>query len=431
MVKGKYNGRIRKHLIKKKVKLNKVSGNNINLKSYEFNQFSKEKKLKILKNRTSSPNKINNDKTEKNEIKNIILNKNDNIGINGNKEDENFYTMRCYDCSYIPLIKIKYSDFNILQNKEAFLEKNKEIVSVELYCSKGHLISTPLKQYLINCGINHNFISLCGQCHQNKPNEIINFSFCKNCKKTLCKECSQNHNHSQSDDNNFNIFPEKNNNLISICQLDFNCQYHNQEFFSFCKDCNINLCKECENNHVKSHKIINFDDIKLNNYEISIIQNNINLAKKRLILSDIKILKFIQSLHKLEKLYLQLLSLYNDFISIYKEQISFSQMILLIYKNASSNNKYNYQIIQNVRNLKFNLRGIPIKNSYDFTTNIKSLTSYLTNNKNYLLIDIKNYHSSKKILKARVRAAAKRIRNKIYLNNKSNKKNEEAEDKPV
>ena len=430
MVKGKYNGRIRKHLVKKNVKVNKVSGNNINLKSYEFNQFSKEKKLKILKNRTSSPNKINNDKTEKNEIKNIILNKNDNIGINGNKEDENFYTMRCYDCSYIPLIKIKYSDFNILQNKEAFLEKNKEIVSVELYCSKGHLISTPLKQYLINCGINHNFISLCGQCHHNKPNEIINFSFCKNCKKTLCKECSENHNHSQSDDNNFNIFPEKNNNLISICQLDFNCQYHNQEFCSFCKDCNINLCKECENNHVKSHKIINFDEIKLSNDEISIIQNNINLAKKRLILFDIKILKFIQSLHKLEKLYLQLLSLYNDFISIYKEQISFSQMILLIYKNASSNNKYNYQIIQNVRNLKFNLRGIPIKNSYDFTTNIKSLTSYLTNNKNYLLIDIKNYHSSKKILKARVRAAAKRIRNKIYLNNKSNKKNEE-EDKPV
>ena len=99
-------------------------------------------------------------------------------------------------------------------------------------------------------------------------------------------------------------------------------------------------------------------------------------------------------------------------------------MLLSIYKKASDNNKFNYQIIQNVRNLKFNIRGIPIKNSYDFTTNIKSLTSYLTNNKNYLLIDVKNYHSSKKILKARVRAAAKRIRSKIYLNNKTNKNNE-------
>ena len=114
------------------------------------------------------------------------------------------------------------------------------------------------------------------------------------------------------------------------------------------------------------------------------------------------------------------MNLYNEFISVYKEQISFSEMILLIHKNASNNDKYNYQIIQNVRNLKFNIRGIPIKNSYDFTTNIKSLTSYLTNNKNYLLMDIKNYYNSKKILKVRVRAAAKRIRSKIYLN-KSNK----------
>ena len=142
-----------------------------------------------------------------------------------------------------------------------------------------------------------------------------------------------------------------------------------------------------------------------------------------ILLFDIKILKFIQSLHKLEKLYLQLLNLYNDFKSIYKEQISFSEMVLSIYKNASKKNKYNYQIIQNVRNLKFNIRGIPIKNSSDFTTNIKSLTSYLTNSKNFLLIDIKNYHSSKKILKARVRAAAKRLRSKIYLNNKANKNN--------
>ena len=32
--------------------------------------------------------------------------------------------------------------------------------------------------------------------------------------------------------------------MISICQLDFNCQYHSKEFCSFCKECNINLCKD-------------------------------------------------------------------------------------------------------------------------------------------------------------------------------------------
>ena len=423
MVKRKINKRISKHLIKKKVKTNKVDEKNIKQNSSKSNTIAIRKKIKLIKNRSTSLDKINNYNSEK-EIKNIVLNHQDDILQNEFKEEEDkFYTMRCYDCSYIPLIKIKYADLNLLQNQETFLEKHKDIVSVELFCSKGHIISTPLKQYLINCGINHNFISLCGICHQNKPNELFNFSFCKICKKTLCLECSSNHHHSPPDDNDFSLISERKNiNLISIAQLDFNCQYHNKDFFSFCKECNVNICKDCESFHI-NHKMIILDDIKLSNEEKTTIQSNINLAKKRLILFNIKILKFIQSLHKLEKLYLQLLTLYNDFISIYKEQISFSQMLLSIYNNASLKNKYNYQIIQNVRNLKFNIRGIPIKNSSDFTTNIKSLTSYLTNNKNYLLIDIKNYYGSKKILKARVRAAAKRIRSKIYLNNKTNKKN--------
>ena len=423
MVKGKINKKIYNHLINKKHIKTKEKEKKIPFNTSKSFRIHIRKKIKFIKNKSSSLNNKNNFNCEK-EIKNIILSKINNSEQKELNEEEIFYAMRCYECSYIPLIKIKYSDINLLQNKESFLESHKEIVLAELLCSKGHLIITPLKQYLINCGINHNFISLCGQCHKNKPNELFNFSFCKSCKKTLCLECSENHNHQKSNcDQNLSIVDMKNNNLISICQLDFHCQYHNKEFNSFCKDCNINLCKECENNHDTTHKIVILEDIKLRENEISIILFNINLAKKRLLLFDFKILKFIQSLHKLEKLYLQLLNLYNDFKSIYKEQISFSEMVLSIYKNASKKNKYNYQIIQNVRNLKFNIRGIPIKNSSDFTTNIKSLTSYLTNSKNFLLIDIKNYHSSKKILKARVRAAAKRLRSKIYLNNKANKNN--------
>ena len=412
MVKGKVNKKINKNLIKKQSNENKENEKNIRLNSFKSYRIPIRKKIKLIKNKSSPLNKINKYNSDK-EIKNIILNNQDNISKNELKEEQSFYTMRCYDCSLIPLIKIKYNEINVLQNKESFLQKHKEIAIAELFCFKGHYISTPLAQYLINCGINHNFISLCGQCHRSKPNDLFNFSFCKCCKKTLCFECSKNHNHGNT---NVVLSDNKNSNLISICQVDFNCQKHNKEFISFCRNCNINLCKDCEDIHDNSHKIIKLEEIKLNNEEIENLEFNINLAKKRLVLFDIKILKFIQNLHKLETLYLQLLNLYNDFISVYKEQISFSEMILSIYKNASLNGKYNYQIIQNVRNLKFNVRGIPIKNSYDFTTNIKSLTSYLTNNKNYLLMDIKNYYNSKKILKVRVRAAAKRIRSKIYLN---------------
>ena len=412
MVKKKINKRISKYLIKKKNYLNNSCDNNI--KSNEVSCISIRKKLK-LKNKSTFKilNQMNN-YNFKNDIKNNNSSQIKNIEENYFFKRDNFYVLRCYDCSHIPLIKIKYNELNFISNKEIF-EKKEDLVLVDLFCSKGHKISTPLNQYLINCRINHNFISLCGNCHQNKPKELFNFSFCKKCKKTLCSKCSEDHKDNQQNIENSNTI------LISICHLDFNCLNHKKEFCSFCKECNINLCKDCENNHENIHKTISFDEIKLSDDETNSITFNINLAKKRLLLFDVKILKFIQSLHKLEKLYLQLLDLYNNFISIYKEQIFFAETILSIYKNASENKKYNYQIIQNVRNLKFNIRGIPIKNSYDFTTNIKSLTSYLTNNKNFLLIDIKNYHNSKKILKVRVRAAAKRIRSKIYLNNKTDK----------
>jgi len=142
---------------------------------------------------------------------------------------------------------------------------------------------------------------------------------------------------------------------------------------------------------------------------------NIDLAKKRLFLFDNKILKFIHSLYRLEKLHQQFVNLYNFFTSIYKDGISFAEVILSFYKEAKSRNKYNFQIIQNIRNLKFNIRGILMKNSYDFTTNIKILTSYLSNYKNLLLLDIKNY-TNKRIIKAGIKAAAKRIRSKINLN---------------
>ena len=359
-------------------------------------------------------------------MNNIKINNNNNI-----LKDDIFYVMRCSACSLIPLIRIKYSQINIFQNKDIFLANHNEFAKVQCLCIKGHNITTSLKTYLIYSKIKHNFFTLCEQCHESKSSELFDFSFCKECKETLCMECSKNHNHKKLNSNNLIDSPKKegsnpnnienknskDNSIISICELEFNCQFHKKELNLFCKDCNINLCNECEVNHNKEHKMIYFNNIKLNEEEIKNIEFNIDLAKKRLFLFENKILKFIHSLYQLEKLHQQLLNLYNFFISIYKDQISFAESTLLIYKDAVSKNKYNFQIIQNTRNLKFNIRGIPIKNTYDFTTNIKSLTSYLSNSKNFLLLDVKNYYSNKKIIKARIRAAAKRIRSKIYLNN--------------
>ena len=445
MAKIYHNKRINKVIIKNKSNQKKLNSKKRKLISPKTKSILLRKKLKkrISSNISTSINNNNNDNNRYNNYLNYS-----NIYNNNNYKDDIYYVMRCYECSFIPLVKIKYSQINIIQNNETFSENNDKYAMVQLYCSKGHNITTTLKKYLINCKINHNFLSLCGECHESKSNELFNFSYCKICKKTLCIKCSENHNHIYTNKNeniftnienlpqdeenirNSNIIKKKN--LISIYELDFYCLNHKKEFFYFCKDCNSNLCKDCEINHNKIHKKIILNDIKLNEEEIKNIEYNIDLGKKRIVLFDIKILSFIQTLTQLVKIHQQLLSLYNFFITIYKDQISFSEVLLSIYKDAASINKFNFQIIQNVRNLKFNIRGIPIKNSNDFSTNIKSLTSYLTNNKNFLLLDIKNYYSNKKIVKARIRAAAKRIRSKIYINSlkinnniDNNDKNEE------
>ena len=420
-------------LSKNKSHLIKINGRKTRMISSETRLHLRKKiKIKKINKKRSSSNSsnftINNNKENNNNNDNLLF---FNIYNTNYLESDFFYSLRCYACRHIPLISIKYNQINIIQNKDMFFGKNEDIAMVQCSCIKGHNINTSLKTYLIYCKIKHNFLTLCEECHESKPYELFDFSFCKECKKTLCLKCSEFHKSKQkclcnslikNEGDKKNETDDKNNKLISINKLDFFCQNHKTKLCSFCKECNLNLCKQCETNHNKSHKLISFSNILLTDEEIDNIEFNIDLARKRLFLFEKKILKFIHSLYKLEKLHHQLVDLYNIFTSIYKDEISFVETTLSIYREAMSRNEFNFQIIQNTRNLKFNIRGIPIKNKYDFTTNIKSLTSFLTNSKNFLLLDVKNYYSNKRIIKARIRASAKRIRSKIYLNNvKTNK----------
>ena len=54
---------------------------------------------------------------------------------------------------------------------------------------------------------------------------------------------------------------------------DFICN-HNSNFISFCESCSLDLCSECEKNHI-NHKIIKFNDIIPNKEEINKINNTI------------------------------------------------------------------------------------------------------------------------------------------------------------
>lgn len=90
-------------------------------------------------------------------------------------------------------------------------------------------------------------MTLCEGCHQSKPYELFDFSFCKKCKKIICLKCLEFHNHkkdyvhnllekSEVDDNDDKLkIDDKNKNIISINELEFFCQNHKKNMTLFVK----------------------------------------------------------------------------------------------------------------------------------------------------------------------------------------------------
>ena len=53
--------------------------------------------------------------------------------------------------------------------------------------------------------------------------------------------------------------------------FDFNCKLHNQNIIYYCKNCKLNICEKCLNQH-SSHQFIHFSKIGLNDEEINQIK---------------------------------------------------------------------------------------------------------------------------------------------------------------
>ena len=59
--------------------------------------------------------------------------------------------------------------------------------------------------------------------------------------------------------------------------FDFKCKLHNQDIIYYCKNCKLNICEKCINQH-SSHQFIHFSKIGLNNEKI----NQINYLMEEL-----------------------------------------------------------------------------------------------------------------------------------------------------
>ena len=89
---------------------------------------------------------------------------------------------------------------------------------------------------------------ICDVCKNNNKCKSFNKKFyvCFICEKNICPLCKKKH--------------DKSHKLIDYERKNYICNDHNETFKSYCNECNINLCLQCEIDH-NNHEIINYRNI--------------------------------------------------------------------------------------------------------------------------------------------------------------------------
>ena len=103
--------------------------------------------------------------------------------------------------------------------------------------------------------------------------------------------------------------------------FNFQCQKHFKDVNYYCKNCKLNICVNCLDEH-KNHQVVSFSEIGLNNEEINIIDNLLNEIEKKLnIFNQIK----------------------ND-IELFLDEMKLIKENIKIYENDNKNNFKKYYI---------------------------------------------------------------------------------------
>ena len=181
------------------------------------------------------------------------------------------------------------------QSHNIILNENILIKSKNIICPKcKENIKMEIKDYKINlsdCINKHNFDNIllnefdetqeidlrtikCDICQKSNKSIAYNTTFhkCLTCDKNICPLCKQNH--------------DKVHKIINYDIKYYICNKHNENYFSYCEDCKINICTLCDIH--KDHKRINFIDILPNKEDlnkkmkelketINLFDNNVNI----------------------------------------------------------------------------------------------------------------------------------------------------------
>ncbi len=204
---------------------------------------------------------------------------------------------RCLNCFKIPLIEL------IERNNEYFIKYK---------CENNHKGEISLEEYFKNDKHKLNKLN-CEECNQNQENNFYSLNYCINCQKILCHNCIKNH-------------LEKEHQYTSLSRYDSTCLEHNSTYSNYCYDCEKNICYLCLNQH-QNHKMISLS-------KFIMTEDNLNMKNK-------------ESNERIEKLKNEIK--FNEDMNL---KSSFIINLIDTYYFEKKLNNYNYEIIENLKNIK-------------------------------------------------------------------------------
>ena len=176
--------------------------------------------------------------------------------------------------------------------------------------------------------------------------------------------------------------------MVREIKSTFECKIHpNTKLNSYCSSCSLNICEKClRNNSVHiGHQIFYYSKLVLSERHIKYYQTlylfckyYLNCIKEIVVellsdLSDINIKekKLIIGLKS------QLKSAYKFFNKLNSYQMHYTKFVLSTYLNCKKLGYFNFQIIQNVYNIKLNSVRIPDLDDKDIINKVKTMIDFL------------------------------------------------------
>ena len=238
-----------------------------------------------------------------------------------------------------PLLKIIYDDCDIKISSKYSISENKEedIQNLDKILSKDPNIK-------------------CYKCQ--KEMSTFDFSFEKeNKEKLICDEC-------------YKTKVEKidKENYISLDKYISTCAKHQKKYELFCLNCNMNMCPECQNEHLdlnSTHEFIIFENIV---EEKEIIEKTELCQKLKYlceIFKNVSKIKGIESKFKERKKY-------KNISERFSRENKFAEIIISTFSHFYEKKALCYELISNFNEIKFHkiLKDIDIKEIIDIANNL-------------------------------------------------------------